>query len=91
MKLGSVPFELIRSGKKTIESRLWDEKRQAISVGDEIIFSEKDNPKKTITAHVVDLLRYPKFSELFAAYDPILFGIQVRNEGIKGTNKGDTK
>ena len=32
MELTPEPLELIRSGKKTIELRLYDEKRQAIKV-----------------------------------------------------------
>ena len=36
----SNPFEQIKSGVKTIELRLYDEKRQALSVvGDTIIFT----------------------------------------------------
>lgn len=47
MKLNRDPFEKIKSGSKTIEMRLFDEKRQRISVGDFIEFSSADNlPKK---------------------------------------------
>ena len=38
MKLNRDPFEKIKSGSKTIEMRLFDEKRQRISVGDFIEF-----------------------------------------------------
>lgn len=38
MKLNPEPFEKIASGKKTIELRLYDEKRKLIKPGDEIIF-----------------------------------------------------
>ena len=34
MNLNAHPFEMMRSGKKTIELRLYDEKRRKISVGD---------------------------------------------------------
>lgn len=43
MKLHSTPFEMIKSGKKTFELRLYDEKRQKIKVGDEIIFTNTVN------------------------------------------------
>lgn len=33
MRLHNEPFELIRNGSKTIEMRLYDEKRQLIKVG----------------------------------------------------------
>lgn len=36
LKLASLPFESIKSGRKTIESRLYDEKRREINLGDEI-------------------------------------------------------
>ena len=39
MNLASEPFEQISSGAKTIELRLYDEKRQAVSAGDTIIFT----------------------------------------------------
>ena len=34
LKLTAEPFEAIAAGNKTIESRLFDEKRQAIQLGD---------------------------------------------------------
>ena len=43
MKLHSTPFEMIKSGKKTIELRLYDDKRQKIKLGDEIIFTNTVN------------------------------------------------
>jgi ASC-1-like (ASCH) protein len=73
MKLTAVPFNKIASGKKIIESRLFDEKRQAISIGDPIIFSEIDNPNNTITTTVKGLLRHQTFKELFSECDPALF------------------
>lgn len=39
MKLKEVPFEKIKLGKKTVELRLYDDKRRKISIGDKIIFS----------------------------------------------------
>lgn len=43
MKLSSEPFEKIARGEKVIESRLFDEKRQQIILGDEIEFIENDD------------------------------------------------
>ena len=40
MKLHEAPFELIKNRIKTIELRLYDEKRQMISVGDFIVFTK---------------------------------------------------
>ena len=40
MKLNDEPFQKIRDGKKTIELRLFDEKRRKLELGDHIIFSK---------------------------------------------------
>jgi ASC-1-like (ASCH) protein len=79
MKLASIPFGKIISGKKVIESRLYDEKRQTVRIGDQIMFSEKDRPENSVTTIVVDLLRYQTFKELFSKHDPTLFGAENRD------------
>ena len=50
MKLNPAPFAMIKSGKKTIELRLFDEKRQQIKAGDAIEFTNTANGEK-IRAH----------------------------------------
>ena len=40
MKLNESPFERIKNGTKTVEFRLYDEKRQQIKIGDKIEFSK---------------------------------------------------
>ncbi len=72
--LTSVPFEKIAAGHKVIESRLYDEKRQKISPGDEITFVEIDKPESVLTVKVKNLSRYQTFKELFTAFDPAKFG-----------------
>lgn len=79
MKLATEPYNNIASGKKLIESRLYDEKRQQISIGDQIIFSENDKPENSVTTVVKGLLRYQTFKELFADHDPELFGEESRD------------
>lgn len=57
MKLHREPFEMIKSGIKTIELRLYDEKRRAISVGDEIEFMNAEGEKllcEVIAMHIFD-------------------------------------
>ena len=78
MKLATEPFNKIVSGKKVIESRLYDEKRQQINIGDIIEFSENGNPDNTAKALVKGLLHYVFFEELFADHDPSLFGEESR-------------
>lgn len=71
MRLGALPFSLIKEGKKVIESRLFDEKRRTISVGDTIVFS---NGEHIVTTEVIGLLQHHTFKELFASQPPELFG-----------------
>ena len=40
MKLQKSPFERIKKGTKTVEFRLYDEKRRKINIGDQIEFSK---------------------------------------------------
>ncbi|MBQ0126139.1 MAG: DUF402 domain-containing protein, partial [Clostridiales bacterium] len=52
MNLQKEPFESIKSGEKTVEVRLYDEKRRAVHVGDEIDF---ECGGETIRTKAVDL------------------------------------
>lgn len=74
LKLATEPFNAIISGNKTIESRLYDTKRQKIQIGDRIIFTNRDNSEQTVTAEVVGLLRYATFHDLFSHNNPRKFG-----------------
>lgn len=74
MKLNKIPFEMIKNGTKTIECRLFDEKRQKIAIGDTIIFHLTDNIDEIITVKVMGLLRYKVFEDMFSRHDPRRFG-----------------
>ena len=74
LQLASRPFESIRSGKKVVESRLNDEKRKLIQIGDEIVFTNREKSEATIRVIVIELLHYNSFHEMFADNDPKLFG-----------------
>ena len=65
MKLKPAPFEKIRTGKKIIELRLYDEKRKQISVGDSIQFVNTDNATEMIDTTVEDLFVFDSFEELY--------------------------
>lgn len=67
MKLFAEPFRKIYDGFKTIELRLFDDKRKSISVGDEIIFSHADNPSLRLKVTVTALHRFDSFAGLYAA------------------------
>ncbi len=49
MKLLPAPFEKIESGQKTIEIRLFDEKRQELQIGDTIEFSKLPDLNEKLT------------------------------------------
>ena len=65
MKLNESPFERIKNGTKTIEFRLYDEKRQQIKIGDKIEFSKLPNLKEKLLVDVVELYREDTFENLF--------------------------
>lgn len=79
MKLATEPYNKITAGKKIIESRLFDEKRQQISIGDIIEFNENDKPENVVHATVTDIFLYKTFKELFADHEPELFGEESRD------------
>lgn len=66
MRLHNVPFRRIATGEQKLESRLFDEKRRKVALGDTIIFTNVDSPDETITTRVEWLLVYPSFNRLFA-------------------------
>lgn len=74
LQLATEPFEAIIGGKKTIESRLLDEKRQKIRVGDEIIFTNQENTEQTTHVKVISLHYVQNFHDLFINLGPAKFG-----------------
>ena len=74
LQLAKIPFNAIVSRVKTIESRLYDEKRRLIQVGDIIEFTNRQGLDKTISVKVIDLHRHDTFHDLFSHNDPEKFG-----------------
>lgn len=64
MNLIPEPFAMIRSGQKTIELRLNDEKRQKINVGDSIEFTQTETGECLIV-QVIAIHRFDSFAELY--------------------------
>ena len=64
MKLLLAPFERMKNGVKTLELRLYDEKRKKINVGDLIIFQKLPDLNEKIYAKVTGLLIYDTFRDL---------------------------
>ncbi|MBR2472497.1 MAG: ASCH domain-containing protein [Clostridia bacterium] len=67
MNLHKAPFEMIEKGLKTFELRLYDEKRQQIHQGDEIIFTNTSDNSKTLRVKVLALHLFPNFAALYTA------------------------
>ena len=65
MKLKEVPFKKIKLGKKTVELRLYDDKRRKISIGDKIIFSNIVDEDDKLVVIVKALYIYETFRDLF--------------------------
>lgn len=81
MKLDKGPFESIASGTKTIEMRLYDEKRQRLREKDIIEFLNIENGEKVIT-QVVRLHIYPSFEDLYKLFDKISLGYKENETAI---------
>lgn len=65
MNLNPSPFEMIRSGKKTIELRLNDEKRRLINRNDEIEFINTENVNQTLICKIVNTYCFDSFEKLY--------------------------
>ena len=78
MKLHPAPFEMIKSGKKTIELRLFDEKRQKIKLGDEIIFTNTVNGEM-LSRTVKGIHIFESFYELYKSLPLLKCGYTVDN------------
>lgn len=73
-------YNLIKSGKKTIELRLFDEKRKTIKIDDLIEFSSSSDPNDTLTTKVTRLYLADNFSELCSVVD-------IRKTGFSNSNE----
>lgn len=80
MKLNPAPFEMIKSGQKTIELRLYDEKRQLIKIGDEIIFKNTAT-EETIHTQVLNLHCFDSFADLYKFLPLLKCGYTRENVG----------
>ena len=80
MKVQTKYYNLLKAGIKTVELRLWDEKRQLIQVGDSITFSDLANPDDTFIAKVIALHRADSFDELCEIVSPQQAGFSTKQE-----------
>ena len=87
MKLTAEPFNKIRDGKKIIESRLYDEKRKQINIGDNINFVCAEDPSKQVLVKVRAIYLYELFSGLFSDFPPQYFGGKSEEELLEEIEK----
>ena len=80
MKVQTKYYNLLKSGIKTIELRLYDEKRRLIQVGDEIQFSDLSNPDDAFRATVIALHRADNFSALCDIIHPKQAGFDSKED-----------
>lgn len=75
MRLKHLPYNKIKNGTKTVEMRLYDEKRALLSPGDIIEFQNTENGERMECA-VTALYRYATFEELYRHHDPVSIGYE---------------
>lgn len=78
MNLNPSPFEMIKNGQKTIELRLFDEKRSKVKAGDIIVFTNTDTGE-TISATVVKMHRFDTFEALYKSLPLLKCGYTSEN------------
>lgn len=81
MRLTTKPFDMIRQGEKTIELRLYDEKRRKVRIGDTIIFVNTENASDTLVTKVTALYIFDSFEELYSKLPLAECGYTPRNIG----------
>lgn len=65
MKLQAPAFEKIKNGKKTLEARIYDDKRKKMNIGDTIDFYKIPEMDEKIRVKITGLLIYRYFADLF--------------------------
>lgn len=73
MKLHPVPFNLIATGRKDIEMRLFTEERKKMVIGDHIVFTNTCSGKK-LEVVVKGLKSFKNFQELYKFYPKYRLG-----------------
>lgn len=83
MKVQEKYYNLLKSGIKTIELRLYDEKRQKIKVGDELTFENLNSPSDSFIGTVTNLHRADNFKLLAEKVPVQKTGFQSKEELIE--------
>ena len=76
-------YNLLKSGVKTIEIRINDEKRRTFREKNLIKFSNRSNPEDTFTAEIIKLHFAKDFEELCKTISPQQVGFDTTEELIE--------
>lgn len=79
MRLQPAPYAAIENGKKTVELRLYDEKRRKVKAGDFILFTNLQTEQSLYT-QVLAVTVFQDFERLYAAYDKTSLGYAADEE-----------
>ena len=74
MTLNPAPYAAVQCGDKTVEMRLYDDKRRAVSPGDTIRFTCPGFTGEQLAVRVSAVRVFPDFESLYAAYTPRALG-----------------
>jgi ASC-1-like (ASCH) protein/uncharacterized LabA/DUF88 family protein len=74
MKLSKTSFDKIKNLQKTIEVRLFDDKRKLLKIGDEIEFTLTSDSSQKIKVKILELAVRDSFERLFSMFEMDMFG-----------------
>jgi ASC-1-like (ASCH) protein len=80
MRLHPIPFQMIKTGIKTVEIRLNDEKRQLMKVGDTMEFALRPDCIEKFQTEIVGLDSFASFKDAYAGYSPEEYGAENKEE-----------
>ena len=74
MRLDALHYEEVLAGRKKVEIRLNDLKRQIVRAGDKLEFSLRTNNTKKIVVSISRVRKFPDLEALFEFYEITSFG-----------------
>ena len=83
MKVQDKYYNLLKYGEKTIELRLYDEKRKNIKIGDELLFENLGNQQDSFTGIVTNLYQAADFRDLAEKILPSKAGFSSKEDLIQ--------
>lgn len=86
MKLDREPYEKMKSGSKTVELRIFDDKRRCLEIDDIVIFTERKGNDRKIATRITALYRYRTFEKLFSEIAPAKCGF-AKHDSIEDAVK----